>query len=364
MPLNYSDTKNLIIERFRQYGDNYSKTSLARELGVDKEQAQMLWERFKHFTTEEVAPTPESAVVTEKKIQVKKTSKRKTRKRTRPTTMAVKGIEATLEKVHEPPTWIIRVLALIVAVVFIVRPIGFALDLFMRTNNVFTSWAMSLAIAGAAFVSPQIMILGFKNKSVMTMFAGFLAAFGGFYFSIMVTVTELDYLYNKSQSTFVEATAVSSTVEADRASYKAVIDRETVNQQDAQKKVDALSPQIQYVMYGTKEYWGVMDAINKAEKPRNEARDLVREAQAKMNLLPPAPKIEAAKADNQYTIDLNRAKDMAFAVGMDILGPLLLSMALFLRKRPGKKFWLWDGWFKKKGAGFTESQEGVAHGTR
>lgn len=353
------NTRAQLIETTRMildtYGDDPSDELLARNYECSPLDARAFWDelmpelnkKFENPGTvpglvQPQPPWPKPPVPT--KAPAKKKSHKKQAARA-----ISQQVDKVMDKVHEPPVWVIRILAGLVSIILIVRPIGYAIDYFGRANEPWMAWGMALGLAGGAFISPQVLILGFKNRSAMTAITGLTMMVLSIWSSVQVTTSELTYLRSKTQVAFVaqDTSAQESTIK--RGAAQGALDTATANLGASRAKVEMLTKKMEFLMEGTPEYWTGRSDLTKAEKSMTADKGVVDAKQAELDAIPVVVKSAGVTKEEGGKVDLGFTTDLAFAITQDVVGPLMLSMAIFLRKRPGPKTWAWQGLFKRKG---------------
>lgn len=328
---------------FDSYGDNPSDELLARNYECSETDARAFWDEF---LPELFVATVEMKRNEGPKPFVPKASPKKRTHRKKVAHVVSQQVDKAMDKVHEPPVWAIRLLAGLASIILLVRPIGYAIDYFGRANEPWVSVFMALGLAGGAFISPQVLILGFKNRSLMTLLAGLVMMVLSIWASVQVTTSELTYLRAKTQVSFVQQDTAAEVSTVKREAAQAALTTATKNLDTSRLKMETLTKKLEFLMEGTPEHWTARSDAKKAEDSWKDDKKKVDDKQAELDAIPVVVKSAGVAKEEGDKADLGFTTDLAFAVTQDVVGPLMLSMAIFLRKRPGVKTWVWQG--KKK----------------
>lgn len=327
---------------FNTYGDEPSDEALARNYECSPEAARAFWDEFFPELNKKF-DTPGAVVPPARKAQPKK----KSTKKKKVVQQVAQQAEKHLEKIHEPPVGVIRLLALAVSIILVIRPIGYAIDYFSRSNDVFVAGGMALGLAGAAFISPQVLILGFKNRTTMTMFVGTIMMVLSIWASIQVTTSELAYLRAKTQVSFVQQDSAAEESTIKRTAAQAALNTATQNLGASRLKFETLTKKIEFLMEGTPEHAIAKADLRQAEGVMEADKKVVTTKQDALDAIPVVVVSKGVAKEEGRRADLGFTTDLVFAITQDVVGPLMLSMAIFLRKRPGAKVWFWKEWKRK-----------------
>lgn len=247
---------------------------------------------------------------------------------------------------HELPVGAIKWMSLIISVTALVRAFMYAFEYFCRADPPVYAALMAGMIAMVTFVSPQIFIIGWRQKQLIVGLFSLALVLVFVWVSIQITIDVLDYSrtakdnnHEVQNEQIIRArdrvTQIDNEIE--KASKEVEIDV---------KERDILTRSLESLVgkETTPAYVDTRTRLNSAKKRIDTNNQLIAAKENERNSLKNTSGYFTALVKTSDKKASERNLDTAFAIGLDIVGPAFLCFSLFLTKRVASRK---IPWYKK-----------------
>jgi len=264
----------------------------------------------------------------------KKPARTRGKRKSRAKTTAVAEKDKTKSKrrgVHELPMRWVRILAGVVSGAALLRSAGYIYGYFYRVDeSVFLGILMAIFSSMVTFVAPQIGLIGIRKRNWwLTGLAGVILTIFTI-FTIHVTVGNLDY--NRAQKDQVSLVAAEKVLEARdvvATAEQSKKDKAVSHQRDGED-MDQLQEKMRRPGNSNQEYLYYRDQYNAKERKYQNYDSEIAVLNIKIQDAKNVPGFYSTEIKNEAQKAADRGGDLAFAIGLDIVGPIFLAFALFL----------------------------------
>lgn len=235
---------------------------------------------------------------------------------------------------HNVPLPVIRVIAVIISLIAIVRSFGYILSYFLRVDTPFFAILMALMIVLVSFIAPQVLIHSTRAKKYfVTLLAVVLMGLFTF-FNIWVTTSGLKYARN--QSDYYVSSGQEHIVKAKRRIEeinKKLITLETDKSVEARERdtlqfdFDRLTKEEKV---GTTEYNSTRSRLNLAKERYDKVNIQITELEDEKKELEKIEGLDSVIIKDETTKQREASMDVIFAISLDVAGPIFLAFSLFL----------------------------------
>lgn len=295
------------------YEGNPPMDVLASELKVTPQEASEFWQEYKN-----APPKP-----------VRKARGKSRRRRTsEPKPVA----EAGIEKIHELPISFLRGVCGLVSVVALIRSTGYVFDYFYRNDFVFWAILVSFVFVATIFITPQLIVTGIRQKKFGIALLGVVLLIPFSFATITITMDEIAFKRSLKQievvvgqESIIKAQKEVGQLDADIKAW------ELTQAQDMAERTVLLS-QFAKMDEANGAYWQTKSSLSSLKKSIDTTKKDIDNAKKRREVLVNTEGYETTKTETLDGREIDTNRDMAFAIALDIVGPVFFAFALFLRK--------------------------------
>ena len=309
------------------HGTNPAPGVLASSLSLPEDEAQMAWKDFMRSVY-----VPKGSAQTQAK-----------RPRGRPRKHPVVHVDAPVVEhksparkkgIHAVPADIIRGVCAVVGLVVLVRSVMFNHSYFSRTDDEWVAWIMALSMSAILYTSAQIAIEGWVKRNMPVLLSSVVVFLAFVFVNIYITsdvlgaareavVTRTEQGHEDVQTASRMIPVIAQDL-SDKRMQEAKLQEERTILLSEQKSLDPASPTYQ------KDYLSARNRLV-INQQKIEAKTAEIDANtADLKKYKATPGLETTLFTSQGDRDFGKLIDRVFAFGLDVVGPWLFIIAIFL----------------------------------